>query len=98
MYLLDTNVLSELRKRDRGHPTVQAWIDQVSSDDLWISVLLIGEIRKGINILQRRDPASASTLEIWLEETMEDFEGKILPITLKPKAFSKKARPAAESL
>lgn len=81
MYLLDTNVLSELRKRNRCHRSVQDWMASTSPDELWMSVLMLGEIRKGINQLQRRDPTSASNLEKWLEETKADFGSHILPIT-----------------
>jgi predicted nucleic acid-binding protein len=64
-YLLDTNVVSELRKR-HPDPRVLAWYGGVASADLFISVLTIGEIRLGIERLRRKDPAQADVLEQWL--------------------------------
>ena len=65
-YLLDTNVVSELRKR-RPDPRVLAWYDGVSSADLFISVLTVGEIRLGIERLRRKDSVQADVLERWLD-------------------------------
>ena len=53
MYLLDTNVVSELRRRDRGDENVLAWYARVSADELFLSVLTLGEIRKGIELIRR---------------------------------------------
>jgi toxin FitB len=64
-YLLDTNVVSELRKR-HPDPHVLAWYGGVASADLFISVLTLGEIRLGIERLRRKDPAQADLLEQWL--------------------------------
>ena len=64
MYLLDTNVVSELRKRDRCNENVRAWYTSVSDDDLYLSVLTLGEIRKGIELIRDRDPGQAEVLEI----------------------------------
>jgi predicted nucleic acid-binding protein len=64
-YLLDTNVVSELRKR-HPDPRVLAWYDGVASADLFISALTVGEIRLGIERLRRRDAAQADLLEQWL--------------------------------
>ena len=64
-YLLDTNVVSELRKRDPD-PHVLAWYDTVSSAEIFISALTIGEIRLGIERLRRKDHAQADLLEQWL--------------------------------
>ena len=55
-YLLDTNVLSELRK-PKGDEHVKAWFKAVAGDDLFLSVLIVGEIRQGIERLRPRDPA-----------------------------------------
>jgi toxin FitB len=63
--LLDTNVVSELRKRQPDR-NVLAWYATVSSADLFLSVLTIGEIRLGIERLRRKDPAQAYTIELWL--------------------------------
>jgi toxin FitB len=63
--LLDTTVVSELPKRDPDR-NVLAWYPTVSSADLFLSVLTIGEIRVGIERLRRKDPARADTIEQWL--------------------------------
>jgi predicted nucleic acid-binding protein len=64
-YLLDTNVISELRKRSPD-PRVLAWYNSVSSAEIFISALSIGEIRQGIERLRRKDPGRADLLEQWL--------------------------------
>jgi toxin FitB len=65
-YLLDTNVVSELRKRDPD-PHVLAWYATVTSAELFLSVLTIGEIRLGIQRLRRKDEPQAALLEQWLQ-------------------------------
>ena len=62
-YLIDTNVLSELQKGNRCHAGVQAWYAAVDAEDLFLSVLVIGEIRLGIERLRRRDTAQSVRLE-----------------------------------
>lgn len=64
-YLLDTNVISELRRRNPD-PHVLAWYGKVASSDIFVSVLTIGEIRLGIERLRRKDSARADLLEQWL--------------------------------
>lgn len=64
-YLLDTNVVSEVRKR-HPDPRVLAWYGRVASADLFISALTVGEFRLGIERLRRRDAAQADLLEQWL--------------------------------
>ena len=80
MYLLDTNVVSELRKRDRCDENVAAWYTSISDDNLYLSVLTLGEIRKGIELLRNRDPGQAEVLENWLAYLEPNFEGRILSI------------------
>ena len=58
-YLLDTNVISELRKGDKCHPAVAAWWARVSENELYLSTLVIGEIRKGIELARAKDPHKA---------------------------------------
>jgi hypothetical protein len=73
-YLLDTNVISELRKRSPD-PQVLTWYNSVSSAEIFISALSIGEIRQGIERLRRKDPKQADLLERWLgglESTYRD--------------------------
>jgi toxin FitB len=66
MYLLDTNVVSELR-RARPHGAVLAWLQQVRDEDLHISAVTIGEIQSGIEITREHDQAKAAEIETWLE-------------------------------
>ena len=79
-YLLDTNVVSELRKGPRCHTRVATWFEGVDDHDLGLSVLVIGELRRGAESLRRRDPRGASALERWLSRMLRDFAERILPI------------------
>ena len=79
-YLVDTNVISELRKRERGHPGVVRWVASVDSSDLYTSVLVMGEIRRGIELKRRTDPAQASVLDTWLENVRAGMGARILPV------------------
>ena len=67
MYLLDTNVVSELRK-PRPHGGVLAWIEAVADADLHISVVTLGEIQAGIEITREQDPAKAAEIEAWADQ------------------------------
>jgi predicted nucleic acid-binding protein len=67
MYLLDTNVVSELR-RDRPHGGVLAWLQDVQDHDLHVSAVTIGEIQSGIEITREQDQAKAVAIEAWLEQ------------------------------
>jgi hypothetical protein len=78
-YLLDTNVVSELRKR-HPDPHVLAWYGGIASADLFISVLTIGEIRLGIERLRRKDPAQADLLEQWLRGLQVAYADHIVAI------------------
>jgi toxin FitB len=62
MFLLDTNVLSELRRRDRTDPRVAAWADHVDASDLFLSAITILEIEAGTLMVQRRDEAQGAML------------------------------------
>ena len=79
-YLVDTNVLSELRKRDRASPRVVDWFRQHSSDELFLSVLRVGELRRGVERLRRRDPASTTVLDAWLRRTVGEFGNRIIEV------------------
>ena len=79
-FLLDTNVLSELRKRERCHPKVREWFAQIPDDNVYTSVLVMGEIRRGIESLRLRDPATANHLGLWLGGLEQDFTNRILPV------------------
>lgn len=80
-YLLDTNVVSEVR-RPRPDPGVLRWLEAARGDDLFLSVLTIGEIRLGIVRLERRDPARAEALEAWLAGLESGYADRILPVTV----------------
>jgi toxin FitB len=79
-YLLDTNVLSELRKGPRGHPYVTAWFAPIPDHAIYLSVLVIGEIRRGIERIRSRDPSSATTLDDWLMQVITSHHGCILAV------------------
>jgi predicted nucleic acid-binding protein len=81
-YLVDTNVISELRKGSRCDQSVAAWWATVAEDEIFLSVLTIGEIRKGIENIRRRDAQSAVALETWLARIVADHGARILPIDL----------------
>jgi toxin FitB len=80
-YLIDTNILSELRKQSKANAGVQAWYAVVQAEQLYLSVLTLGEVRQGIERLRRRDPQSAISLERWLLQIETEFSPFILPIT-----------------
>lgn len=78
-YLIDTNVLSELRRPKRSSSVV-AWFSSVSPDDLYLSVLTLGELRQGIESLRRKHPRAANALERWFTGICTDFSEKLLPV------------------
>ena len=78
--LLDTNVISELRKGGRADRSVSQWFEDNYRGGYFLSALVIGEIRKGIERLAARDAKAAKSLDAWLEETCRLFEGRIIPI------------------
>ena len=79
-YLVDTNVLSELRKGPRCDPHVRAWFAALPPDGVYLSVLVIGEMRRGVERIHRRDARSARALGTWLERIVRTHSGRILPI------------------
>lgn len=78
--LLDTNVVSEVRK-PAANPGVRQWFSGVPSEDLFLSVLVVGEVRRGIERLRQRDPAQAAVYEAWLTTLRRDYADRILPVT-----------------
>jgi predicted nucleic acid-binding protein len=81
MYLLDTNVISELRRRDRLDPKVAAWINPIPPADLYLSAITILEIETGVLLMERRDPAQGRVLRAWTElQVLSAFEGRILSV------------------
>lgn len=79
MFLLDTVVLSELRKRDRN-PNVVRWLTGKAADDIFLSAVTIGEIERGIVRQRGKDPAFAEALESWLDRTIQIYGDRILPV------------------
>ncbi|MBI2776005.1 MAG: type II toxin-antitoxin system VapC family toxin [Chloroflexi bacterium] len=79
-WLLDTNVLSELRKGVRANSGVRAWFADVEEDELFTSVLVLGEIRRGIESIRRRDETAAMALEQWLARLASTFRERVLPV------------------
>lgn len=77
MFLLDTNVVSELR-RPRPHGGVLAWFREIPDADLRLSAVTIGEIQAGIEITRERDPAKAAELEAWLNRVLDMYDA--LPV------------------
>jgi toxin FitB len=95
-YLLDTNVLSETRKRQPATGVVN-WIAATPPDRLHVSVLSLGEIEQGIaRVRGRGDRSQASALEYWLRDVEAGFEDRVLPVTLRVAAAwgrQQRARP-----
>ena len=82
-YLIDTNVISEVRKGTRCNSAVWSWWSGTAADEKFLSALTIGEIRKGIEKLRRRDVRSAVILEKWLLGIIEDHIGRILVVDME---------------
>ena len=79
-FLLDTNVISEARK-PAPDSNVRAWLASVPEGELYLSVLVVGEIRQGIERLRRRDPVQAEPYETWLSALLYTFADRLVPIT-----------------
>lgn len=82
-YLIDTNVLSELRKETRCNPGVTRWFDATDEDDLFLSVLTLAEVRMGALGRARKDLADGQQLEAWANALHTQYAGKILPVTME---------------
>ena len=80
-YLIDTNVISELRKGERADPKVASWFASLDDEEVFISVLTIGEIRRGIESIRRRDAKAATALDGWLDRVSEAHRDRILFIS-----------------
>jgi hypothetical protein len=79
-HLIDTNIISEVRKGAKCDPHVAAWYESITDADIYLSVLVVGEIRKGIERARPNNPAQARALEKWLTEVVRSFAERILPI------------------
>jgi toxin FitB len=82
-FLLDTNVLSEVRKGACASASVMAWWDDVHPGDLYFSVIVAGEIHRGIQKLMKTDPSRAREFSEWLYSVVQAFEGRILQVDLE---------------
>ncbi len=83
MYVLDTNVVSELRKvrSGRADPGVATWAEQVPSVELFISAITIHELEHGVLLLERSDPAQGALLRAWLDQSVAAaFKSRVLPV------------------
>jgi hypothetical protein len=78
-YLLDTNVVSELR-RARPDAGLRAWVEETPSQLTSLSVLVLGELRQGVEHLRRRDAAQAAALDRWLGKVVEEFTDRIIDV------------------
>jgi len=79
-YLIDTNVISEFRKGKRCDKQVANWFASITDDEIFFSVLTIGELGRGIDHIQRRDKNSASALNRWLRGLIDASQDRILNV------------------
>lgn len=79
-YLIDTNIISEVRKGDRCDSNVAAWYETSGDSELYLSVLVLGDIRRGIELARPRNPVKAQALEVWLAAVGNAFGERVLPI------------------
>ena len=80
-FLVDTNVLSELRKGKRCDPNIARWFAELPAEEIFLSVLVVGEVRCGIErIRRRRDLTAARALENWLNDLVQEYADRLLPI------------------
>jgi predicted nucleic acid-binding protein len=79
-FLIDTNIISEIRKGERCDAHVSAWYASIADEDLFLSTLVLGEIRKGVELARSRDPDKAAALERWLRQVEAGFDGRMLGI------------------
>lgn len=79
-FLLDTDVVSELRKGDRVDQGVRDWFDGVDGNDLALSVLVFGELHLGIHRLRQRDPQGAAQLGLWIVRLERAYRGRTLVV------------------
>jgi hypothetical protein len=83
MFVLDTNVVSELRKvrLGRADANVAQWADSVNAEDLYLSVITVQELEIGVLLAERRDKAQGAVFRTWLNShVLPAFEGRILPV------------------
>jgi predicted nucleic acid-binding protein len=79
-YLIDTNIISEVRKGARCDVHVSTWYESITDADIFLSTLVLGEIRKGVELARPRDSGKAVALERWLRDVEAAFNGRVLGI------------------
>jgi toxin FitB len=79
-YLIDTNIISEVRKGEQCDTNVARWYGSIGDEDIYLSVLVLGEVRKGIERVRRNSPERARALEFWLATLRERFADRVLPV------------------
>ena len=79
-FLLDTNVISEIRKLQRTDPNVAKWVAQTPVKEIGTSVLVLAEIRRGIELKRRRDAEQAAALDRWFAQIRTRLGDRVLPI------------------
>jgi predicted nucleic acid-binding protein len=79
-FLLDTNILSEFRKGSRCDAGVRNWVESTAAGEMFVSVLVLGEVRQGIERIRIRDQNQARALEKWLQSLSTGFADRILPV------------------
>jgi predicted nucleic acid-binding protein len=79
-FLLDTDVISEIRKRDRAHPNVVRWVARTAVEEIGTSVLVLAEIRRGIELKRRSDPQQAKSLDRWFSQMRMRLGERVLPV------------------
>jgi hypothetical protein len=79
-FLLDTNIISEIRKRDRAHPNVVRWVARTPAEEIGTSVLVLAEIRHGIELKRRNDPEQAKSLDRWFAQMRIGLGDRVLPV------------------
>ena len=89
-FLLDTNVISEIRKRERAHPNVVRWVARTPVEEMGTSVMVLAEIRRGIELKRRSDPGQAKSLDQWFAQMRTRLGDRVLSIDplRKPGHFS----------
>jgi toxin FitB len=79
-FLLDTNIISELRKRDRAHPNLARWVARTPVEEIGTSVIVLAEIRRGIELKRRTDRDQAVALDRWFAQMRARLGDRVLPI------------------
>jgi predicted nucleic acid-binding protein len=79
-FLLDTNIISEIRKRERAYPNVARWVARTPPDEIGTSVIVLAEIRRGIELKRRHDPNQAKSLDQWFTEMRTRLGDRVLPV------------------